>query len=248
MTNAERYRFADFTRANYARLVALARQTYRFRRFWDFDRAERFVLWRHDIDFSPQGAVKLAQIENDAGVAATYFVSFHSDFYNLLEPDVVHCIRRIVDLGHDVALHVDLAAMTKEAGAFEETLQHESGWLTRVSGAPCRAFSFHNPDARAAAYRDGEYAGLVNAASAYFYSHVGFCSDSNGIWRGRRLEDVLRAADDGRLQVLTHPENWQDTVMSPRERVHRCIDGRAERTRSRYHALLERHGRSSVDW
>src|SRR5439155_11994798 len=102
MTNADRYQFSDFTRQNYARLIELAKGTYRLRRYWDFDRAERFVLWRHDVDFSPQGAVKLAALERDAGVLATYFVSFHSDFYNLLERDVSDCIRRIADLGHDV--------------------------------------------------------------------------------------------------------------------------------------------------
>jgi hypothetical protein len=243
MTNADRYHFADFTRTNYARLIELARRSYVFRRYWDFDRGDRFVLWRHDVDFSPQGAVKLAAIERDAGVVATYFFSFHSDFYNLLEHDVSECVRQIAELGHDVGLHVDLAAGNPDAAGLEATLRHEAEWLTRLTRADCRAFSFHNPDERAAGFRELQYAGLVNAAAAYFYEEVSFCSDSNGIWRERRLEDVLVAAADPRLQVLTHPENWQDAVMSPRERVHRCIDGRAESTRGRYHALLERHRR-----
>jgi hypothetical protein len=248
MTNAEQYCFADFTRTNYARLVEMAKRSYRFRRFWDFDRAERFILWRHDVDFSPQAAVKLARIETAAGIAATYFVWFHSDFYNLLERDVIDCVRQIADLGHDVGLHVDLAVVEHGSGALVETLRREGEWLAHLTGSPCRAFSFHNPDERAAAFREPQYAGLVNAAAGYFYGDVGFCSDSNGIWRERRLEDVLRAASDERLQVLTHPENWPESVMSPRQRVHRCIDGRAANTRARYHALLERHGRSSIDW
>jgi hypothetical protein len=248
MTNADRYHFSDFTRANYARLIKLAKRTYRFRRYWDFDRAEPFVLWRHDVDFSPQGAVKLAALERDAGVVATYFLSFHSDFYNLLERDVSDCVRQIAELGHDIGLHVDLAFDRSDAVAFEDTLRLEAGWLSGLTRTECRAFSFHNPDRRTEGFRELQYAGLINAAAEYFYGEVGFCSDSNGIWRERRLEDVLIAATEQRLQVLTHPENWQDTVMSPRERVHRCIDGRAERTRSRYHALLDRHGRPSVDW
>lgn len=248
MTNADRYYFSDFTRQNYARLIELAKRTYRFRRFWDFDRAERFILWRHDVDFSPQGAVKLAAIECDAGVVATYFVSFHSDFYNLLEREVSDCVRQIADFGHEVGLHVDLASDGADPVALEETLGHEAGWLSRLTHSACRAFSFHNPDERAARFREPRYAGMINAAAQYFYAEVGFCSDSNGIWRERRLEDVLSGATDQRLQVLTHPENWQDAVMSPRERVHRCIDGRAANTRSRYDALLDRHGRQSIDW
>jgi hypothetical protein len=229
-------------------LIELAKRSYRFRRYWDFDRAERFILWRHDVDFSPHGAVKLATLERDTGVVATYFVSFHSDFYNLLEREVSDCIRQIADLGHDVGLHLDLATDVPDAVTLEETLRLEGAWLSRLTRMDCRSFSFHNPDRRAAGFRDMKYAGMINAAAEYFYAEVGFCSDSNGIWRERRLEDVLIAATDERLQVLTHPENWQDAVMSPRERVHRCIDGRAENTRSRYHALLDRHGRQSIDW
>ena len=248
MTNADRFHFSDFTRTNYARLIELARRSYAFRRFLDFDRAERFVLWRHDVDFSPQGAVKLAAIEREAGVVATYFVSFHSDFYNLLEREVSDCIGEIAACGHDVGLHVDLASSGADTVPLEATLRQEAEWLSRLTRAECRAFSFHNPDERAAEFREWQYAGMVNAAAEYFYADVGFCSDSNGIWRERRLEDVLTAAADHRLQVLTHPENWQDAVMSPRERVHRCIDGRAESTRARYHALLDRHRRPSIDW
>ena len=88
---------------------------------------------------------------------------------------------------------------------------------------------------------------MINAAAEYFYTDVGFCSDSNGYWRNRRLEDVLREATDERLQVLTHPEMWQDIAMSPRQRVYRCIDGRAQRTKERYEQFLREHSRDNID-
>jgi hypothetical protein len=116
-----------------------------------------------------------------------------------------------------------------------------------VCQSACPAFSFHNPDDSTAAYRNREYGGLINASSSFFYDSVGFCSDSNGYWRNRRLEDVLTQAIDERLQVLTHPEMWQDVPMSPRQRVDRCIDGRAQRTRERYERLLLENDRDNVD-
>jgi hypothetical protein len=249
VTNAEQYHFADFTRQNYVGLLELAKRTYRFRHYWDFDRAERFVLWRHDIDFSPHGAVRLAEREAEAGVVATYFVSFHSEGYNLLERGVTDQVRRLRALGHDIALHFDLAYYPWAGeGSFVEHLRQEARALEAVVDTPCRAFSLHNPDGRAAGLRDLRYGGLINAAAEYFYTDVAFCSDSNGIWHVRRLEEALGSAVDARLQVLTHPEMWQDSVMSPRQRIQRCIDGRAEGTRDWYDRLLAEHGRENIDW
>ena len=247
MSNAERFHFADFTRENYSRLLRLAQRTYVFRTFTNFSAGERFVLWRHDVDFSPQSAVRLAEREADAHVTATYFVSLHSDFYNLLEREVTGCIRTIIGLGHDVGLHVDLdhCAIRTEDDLLL-CLARETRILDEAFESRCRAFSFHNPDATAAGFRNREYAGLINASAAYFFEDVGFCSDANGYWRGRRLEDVLTQAADPRLQVLTHPEMWQDAAMSPRQRVSRCIDGRAQRTRERYEQFLRDHHRENV--
>jgi hypothetical protein len=61
------------------------------------------------------------------------------------------------------------------------------------------------------------------------------------------LEDVLAQADDRRLQVLTHPEWWPDDVMSPRRRVHRCIDGRSANLKRYYDAALHNAGRLNLD-
>jgi hypothetical protein len=247
MSKAEQFHFSDFTRENYSRLLTLAKRSYAFRRYSDWKPEERFVIWRHDIDFSPQAAVKLAQREADAGVAATYFVWLHSDFYNLLERDVTDCVRTLARLGHDVGLHfdIDYAGVTEES-ALAPALTRERRILEDVLEQPISAFSFHNPDARTRAYGRSEYDGLLNAAADVFYSDVAFCSDSNGYWRDRRLEDVLTAASDARLQVLTHPEMWQDTAMAPRQRVMRCIDGRAQRTRERYERLLQVNHRNDI--
>lgn len=248
MANAEQFQFGDFTRENYSRLVRLAKQTYVFRRFTDYSPSERFVLWRHDVDFSPQAAVKMAEREAAENVVATYFVLLHSDFYNLLERDVTNCVRRLVQLGHDVGLHFDPEYdQVSDEPALVAGLTRERRLLEEVVSRPVTTFSFHNPNERTAVWNAPEYAGMVNAAASYFYTGVSFCSDSNGYWRRRRLEDVLTAASDERLQVLTHPEMWQDEPMSPLQRVHRCIDGRALKTKRSYADLLKNNHRLNID-
>ena len=64
-----------------------------------------------------------------------------------------------------------------------------------------------------------------------------YVSDSNGYWRFERLPEVLAAGAHERLHVLTHPEWWQEEAMSPRERILRCIAGRARRRGDRHDPL-----------
>ncbi len=249
MGNATRYDFADFTVENFRRLVRMAKSNYKFRWFTDFDPDEKFVLWRHDVDFSVHRAVRLARVEAEEAVGATYFLHLHSEFYNLLEREVSSLVRELVALGHALGLHFDTHYYGVERrDQLERLLAREKRVLDDCFNAEIRAFSFHNTTSATAAFSEREYAGLINAYGDYFRTEVPYCSDSNGYWRHRRLEDVLQQATDPRLQVLTHPELWQDQVMSPKERVYRCIEGRAVKTKRWYDEILRANGRENVDW
>ena len=247
--NSAKYHFADFTRDNYARLLDLAAAGYQFRTYRDYSATSNFVVWRHDLDFSLHAAAKLADIEAQKGVIATYFFLLHSQFYNLLERECVDLCRKIVSRDHRVGIHFDHQFWeVRDEDALVDALTFERRVLERVLDRPIDAFSFHIPDAISERFQKPVYAGLANTYSEFFRTQVGYCSDSNGYWRHRRLEDVLRSKADGCLQVLTHPEYWQDRVMSPRERVDRCIQGRAENVRRWYADILATSGREDVDW
>ena len=249
MKNAVKYHFSDFTRRNYRRLLKLAKSTYVDRGFRTFCEAERFILWRHDVDFSPQSARKISIIESEEGIRTTYFLLLHSTFYNLLEKDVTDCIRDIIARGHFIGLHFDpqYYDLTCEE-ELRRKLTVERKILENLFNVDVRVFSFHISTPFAMACKRYQYAGLVNATADFFRRRVGYCSDSNGYWRFKRLENVLQDAEEYCLQVLTHPEMWQDRVMSPKERVRRCIQGRADSTRRWYEAILREHGRQDVDW
>ena len=62
----------------------------------------------------------------------------------------------------------------------------------------------------------------------------------------RRLRDVLEAAEDEKLQVLTHPGWWVSEPVSPRARIARCIEGRATKAALRYDRALAEMGRENV--
>ena len=235
----------DFTEARYRELVRRAKERYEFISFPEYATQRRAVLWRHDIDMSPQRALALARIEAEEGVRATYFVLLHSDFYNALEPVVVDVIREIAAAGHHLGLHFD-ASFWRDS--LEERLADERDLLARVFGADIRAFSLHNPGL--GEWQDvlkaDEIAGMVNAYGESIRGKFAYCSDSNGIWRFRRLDEVLESASDEFLHVLTHPEWWLPEALPPRARVTRAIEGRAQRLHEAYDKLLADAGRPNV--
>ena len=223
----------DFTETEYDRLVRLALQHYRFASFVDWrDASPGTVLWRHDLDFSVHRALALARIEAEAGAHATYFLNLHSAYYNALEEEVASRVREIVALGHELGLHFDPEFETSRSPL--EALTAERALLEDVFGVPVRTFSLHNPVVAGWSADDDEVAGMVNAYGAGLRERFAYCSDSHGVWRHRRLHDVLEEAADERLHVLTHPEWWVPEPLPPRERVTRAIHGRAARTQERY--------------
>lgn len=243
------YHFADFTHANYERLLALAARQYVFRQYDDYDLQERFVLWRHDLDFSVQDALPLARMEAAAGLRCSYFVNIHSEFYNAFEAGNMRAIAEIAGLGHAIGLHFDFAlagvASERELG---ERLAEEAGALRSQYRVPIRAFSFHNPTPAALAFDEPAYAGLANTYAARFRTEVGYCSDSNGHWRFDRLEDVLARPATRPLQVLTHPTWWTAQVMSPKQKIERTVAGLGAGILDAYVATLAGNGREDIDW
>jgi hypothetical protein len=199
-------------------------------------------LWRHDIDFSPHRALAMAKIEAARGVRASYFVQLTSPFYNALEPDISARLRLIADLGHDIGIHFEPLEPVPE-----DRLAFEAQTLELALGLPIRMFSLHNPTVYdTSRFETAEVAGLINASAPQLRETFTYCSDSNGLWRHRALDEVIADSDSHNIYVLTHPEWWQDEAMPPRQRVERCIAGRARATGEYYDNLLAVHQRPNV--
>jgi hypothetical protein len=244
-----KYDFSDFTIENYRKYIKMAGEKYQFRTYLNFDRQEKFVLWRHDVDFSMVQAVKLAQIENDERVTATYFLHFHNVYYNLFEKEITRHVRQIQSYGHQLGLHFEIDYYQIESiDQLESFIAREKRILEEVFGQEIKVLSFHMPNQKNYGYQQWQFAGLINTLAEYFQNEVEYCSDSNGYWHKHRLEDVLREARFERLQVLTHPVWWCDEVLSPRQRFERTIDARSQWMRKWYENVVQTDGRKEPDW
>lgn len=234
----------DFTESNYENLLGKIDNKTIF--YDEIDTQSSFALWRHDVDFSVHRAYALACLEKKMNVKATYFIQLGAMFYNIFEEEIKELILNILSLGHQIGLHFDPTQYkinTKEG--LEKYLTFEKDILENLLKTQIKVFSFHNPTEEILKYDDFKYAGMINTYAKYFKENVEYCSDSNGYWRYKRLEDFLNEKHT-KIQVLTHPTWWQKEVMSPRNRIQRCIDGRAKNTSKKYDGLLDEYGRENV--
>jgi len=103
---SSKYYFSDFTLDNYKRILSIASRNYSFR-FFNEEFIDKSIILRHDLEFSIPTALKMAQIEAEFGIKATYFVQLHSEFYNTLERASIISIKEISNLGHQIGLHFD---------------------------------------------------------------------------------------------------------------------------------------------
>ena len=249
-SNSQKYLFSDFTEGAYREYLELAKQYYYFIFYSEIENKEKQCLWRHDIDFSPQRALKLAKIETDQEVKSTFFVLLHSEYYSALEKENVEIFKEIISLGHMIGLHFDIeffGEKIKNLSDLEKYLMIEKEYLSNILDAPISAFSFHNPGFNTSLNYDQKMiAGMVNVYSKEIKEKFSYTSDSFCIWKNERLKDVLTNAIDENIQILTHPVCWSAEESSPHDRIIRSIEGRKEKTIQIYLSRSKKVGRKII--
>ena len=206
----------------------------------------RYTLWRHDIDLSVHRAYSLANIEKSFNIKATYFLFFGSNFYNIFDKEIKNLIYKIKSLGHQLGLHFDSSQYDiKSKYELENYLIFEKNILENLFQTEIKVFSFHSPSKEILKYENFKYAKMINAYAKYFKKNVEYCSDSDGYWRHKRLENFLDL-NHNKIQVLTHPAWWQESSMSSFNRVKRCINGRAQSVKKDYISTFKKLRRKII--
>ena len=95
----------DFTLKSYQSLLVTFQQAgYQFQTFEELMTSPvdgKSVTMRHDVDELAWNALKMAQLERNLGIRATYF------FRIVKQSNVPEVIRQIVALGHEVGYHYE---------------------------------------------------------------------------------------------------------------------------------------------
>ena len=195
-----------FDLGHYAEIIDAAKAGgYRFA-FFDRPPEPGTVLLRHDVDLSLEAALRMAEVEAEAGAAATYFLMPRSEFYNLDSASGEAAIERLRVLGHRVGLHAVWPHVDHDE-RFEPVL------------------AWHNPDPEY--MRAPVEGGLVNVMEAP-WADV-YRSDSNQHWRSGCPHDDLGAGTFPWLQLLTHPEIWAFEGETMGQTMRAMLDAEKER-------------------
>jgi hypothetical protein len=228
----------DFMIKKYKELIsALKDAGYEFVTYAEYcegRRADKLVVMRHDVDMSVERARRLAEVENEMGVKASYY--FREKFIG----DDVVCI---ASLGHEVGYHYE--ELVTEKGdverAYVRFMRNVCALRELVDvktitmhGAPTSRFDSKEM------WRVYDYKKLGLIGEPQFdvdWNDMFYLTDTGRSWNGvsrrdkvaervlawkakgwlyEKTDDVIRALKEGsfpnRVMMTTHPQRWADNI------------------------------------
>jgi hypothetical protein len=196
----------EFDLAHYRELLEAAKAGgYRFAGF-DAPPQAGDLLLRHDVDLSLHAAVRLAEVEVEAGAWSTWFLMTRSVFYNLDSREGEHAVARLRELGGRIAHHAVWPSVD-----LDERFEPVVAW--------------HNPDPE---YMSTPVEGATSVMMSPWFDPDHYRSDSNQHWRHGCPHDALERGEFEWLQLLIHPEIWVYDGQSMAETMQSFLD--ADRT------------------
>lgn len=183
------------------------------------------LLLRHDVDFDLRHAVAVAEVEQSLGFHSTFFVMVRSECYSILDATSQVDLRRLVELGHRIGLHLDVTLYGADelVAATEQELQI----LEWVADAPVDIISFHRP----AQHLVGSERGRLPRRHTYepaFTEKLRYVSDSQGRFRFGHPFDTDAFDQRTAIQLLLHPVWWAgDVPEGPEQRLRGMVADRS---------------------
>ena len=223
----------EFLYKQYKNMIGLLREKgYSFADYLNYSNFNKAVILRHDVDFSLEKALEMAEIEKKEEVQSNYFILLSTNFYNIFSKESCDIIKKIQSLGHNIGLHFDEKKyditdkesmefyITKEKEIFEEVLDMET-----------QVVSMHRPS-KWVLESDLQFEKILNTYSQEFFKNFKYVSDSRMHWREDVME-IIKEENFQRLHILTHPFWYSDKDEAMKEKLlHFIKEAEFERYRS----------------
>lgn len=210
-----------FTYEAYKNMILnLVKSNYEISDYKDYQKKNKSVTLRHDVDFSLEKALEMAKLENKLNVSATYFVLLSTDFYNPASKKSTEIIKEIIKLGGKIGLHFDeqkYQVETKED--LIKYVKYETEILSKIIDEKIDVVSMHRPSKKFLEM-NLEIPEMINSYQKEFFEDFKYVSDSRMNWR-ENIEEIIESNNFNKLHILTHPfwyEEKENTMKNKLER------------------------------
>jgi hypothetical protein len=177
---------------------------------------KQYCVIRHDVEFSIERALQLAQVENELGISSTYVFQICNNNYNpFSHKNKVH-ILEIAKLGHDIGVHIHLGNFNESEQSIESYIIKQAQLLSLALDLPINKFSLHRP-LRKHIENVISIPGYINMNASEFFTFTSnfsiydlpvlYLADSNHDWKYGNPLDIDFSKID-RLQLNCHPFSW----------------------------------------
>ncbi|MBS5335302.1 MAG: hypothetical protein UC708_02265 [Anaerovoracaceae bacterium] len=230
-----------FTYEGYGDLIdSLKNNGYGFADYENYRQFEKCVILRHDVDYDLQRVIKMAELEHEKNVSATYFVLLTSDFYNLASKESEEVLKYLKKIGHNIGLHFDekrydISPEEWKKENIAELIKKEVRVLEAITDNRIKSVSMHRPSKKT--LRSNLcLPGIANSYGEEFFKQFKYLSDSRMRWR-EDAEAIIESGEFPRIQLLTHAFWYFDKERQMKDIIEDFIYGRDEIARHRYKVL-----------
>jgi len=195
---------------------------------------EPYIVLRHDVDRKPENALRMAEIENNMGVKATYYFRIVKKVF---DPEI---IKKISAMGHEVGYHYEDLSM--QHGDIEEALKSFKRNVEMLRElVPVNTVSMHgNPLSK---YDNRKLTTLLNFTELDIlcepYSiveklRIVYLTDTGRSWNNstvnvrdkvsstidikvksthRLIDAIGKELSEKNMMLNIHPERWEDAIL-----------------------------------
>lgn len=217
----------------YRKILRVLKKSGKLMDFVEAKQSNEFVVLRHDVEFSLERALKMAEIECEMGVESSFFVQLTNNAYNALSNNSKEMIREIYNMGHKIGLHYHLGGIIDPLKT-RDGIRDQIRIMSEMCDIKVDRFSIHRP-VREVYYNSIPIEGVINAYSPEFFTlidekqdtetlklDVKYIADSQHRWN-YGYPDEVTLKQNKKIQLLIHADNWTEDGSTARDNFEKLI-------------------------
>lgn len=205
-----------FSYDDYKEIIRIVKSSGRYMDYKHAMDKDKFVIMRHDVEYSVERAYQLSKVEESMDFTSTYFFQWTNNSYNILSRRNMDMIKDMHERGQNIGLHFALNGLTDMAEVRKQIVK-EMDILSEMCGFKIDTFSVHRPS-KDVLRENIKLPGIINAYQDDFFTFaeevtpdtpvsVKYLSDANHIWR-YGYPDESNILGNDKVQILVHPFAW----------------------------------------